>query len=289
MAVNFKDIGKAVKNIFSKGYDYDYNLKTQNKSKDGITMSSGFAMEKGSVLSGTTGLDYVDPTFGEVNVKLKVNGQDEDENTSLSCKLDKVTPGLKLTASCNVIPEVKVTADYVPEGKGVAVQAELTSDMKFSNSSLSANGSFTSNNFSIGLSGGVDLIKQEATSYDAALQFKTSPHTISLVTKKQFSTFLLGYHTSAVDDLGLGVQVQVKQSEGAYVPVATVGVDYSVNPTTTLKSKAAMTTSDCTLSYSITQKLSNPPLEVSFAQELKPCTGDFAASNWGFGLTLGDY
>jgi len=284
MPTKFKDIGKAVKNLLSKTFDYDYTLETTNKSKDGITMTSGFAMEEGNVLSGNAKMEYVDPAFGEVEVNMKVNGKKEDENTSLKCKLNKLSPGLEVTLSCNVIPEVALTADYVKDA--VAVTAVLNSDMKFSKSSLSANGSFTSNNFSLGLSGAVDLITQAPTDYDAGLQFKTKPHTISVVTKKQFSTFLLGYHVAAQDDLDVGVQVQAKKKDDTFVPLGTVGVDYSVNPTTTLKAKLD---TDKTLSYSIAHKLSNPPLKVNFAHELKPFTGDFTATNWGFGLTLGDY
>jgi len=290
MPITYKKIGKTVKDLLSKTFDYDYTLDTKNKSKDGITMSSGFAMEGSNVLSGTAKMEYVDPAFGDVEVNMKVNGKKEDENTSLTAKFKKLSPGLEVSLSCNVIPEVSLTADYTKDA--VAVQAALKSDMKLEKSKLSANGTFTQKNFGIGLSGVVDLKKQQSGDYQPSydynlgLQYTTKPHTVSLVTAKQCRTATLGYHVAVQDDLDVGVQAWTKNIPDFSEYGGTIGLNYKVNPTTSLKAK--VDTSQ-TLSYSITHKLSNPPLKVNFAHALKPFGGDFTATNWGFGLTLGDY
>jgi len=288
MVVKFKDCGKKIKDLLGKRFDFDYSLDTKNKSKDGYTMTCGFALEnpkaesKGE-LSGFTKMEYEDPSFGEVEVNMKVNGEKEDENTSLSCKLDKLADGLELNIACNVIPEVELTADYNKDS--LAAQAKLTSDMKFSNTALSANGAFTYNNFSLGVSGEFDLIGQEPKNYDAALQFTQKPHIVSLATKKQFSKFLVGYYTTPQDDLAVGAQVQITKDSDA-PPVGNFGFDWKINPTMSLKAKVDTLK---TFTYSVEHQLSNPALKVCFAHELKPCSESMAATNWGFGVTLGDY
>lgn len=288
MPQKFCDIAKKIKDLLKKRYDYDYTFNTINKSKDGLVMSSGFAMENSDKLSGSVKMEYKDETFGAVDVNIKVNGEKEDEDTKLACKLDKLADGLEINLECNVIPEVTVSADY--EQDAFAVQAEVQTDAKFEKATLSANGAFTYNDLlSIGVSGALDVTKQEPKDYDLALQYKQSPHIISLATQKKFKQFLLGYHASPQDDLEVGVQVQVTEEEtetGSYKPVGTLGCDYMINPTTSLRGKLD---TEGVLSYAIQYELSNPALKVNFGHEMKPLSGSLAATNWGFGLTVGDY
>jgi len=287
MPQKFGDIAKKIKDLFKKRYDYDYTLDIINKSKDGMTMSTGFAMEDQDVLSGCVKMEYEDEKLGKFDVNLKVNGKDEDESTQLCCKLDKLCDGLELNVKCNVIPEVTFTADY--EQDAFAAQAELTTDMKFQkNTTLAASGAFTYNDFTIGLSGELDLINQNPKNHDVALQYKQNPHIVSFATKKKFKQFLVGYHASPRDDLEAGIQIEVTEEEKdqEYKPIGNFGLDYMINPTTSLRAKLD---TDYTLSYAIQHELSNPALRVNFAHEMKPCSDSLAATNWGFGLTVGDY
>jgi len=287
MPLKYKDLGKSVKDLLTKRYDYDYTLQTTNKSKDGLTMSSDFTMEERKVLSGSAKMEYEDQAFGDVEVNMKVNGEKEDQDTNLKCTFKKLMKGAEVAVSCNVIPELTVEKTYKKDA--IALNSKLTTDFAFNKASFTANGAFTHSNFGVGLSGCVDLISKEPTDVGAALQFKSKPHTVSAVMKKlhaETKEILLGYHNTSVDDLQVGVHAKIKTTQPDVSLLGIFGLAYSVNPTTSLKAKFD---TDSTLSYNLEYQLSNPALKVNFAHEIKDFSGKESASNWGFGLTFGDY
>lgn len=288
-------LGKSTKCLFSTLYDYNFSLETTNKAKDGLTMTSGFSMEDGKTRTGSAQLQYEDESFGNVVVNMKVNGSNEDEDTNIQCTFNKLAKGLNLALSCNVIPELAIEKTFTKDS--VVINSRLTSDTTLSKASWSGNGAFTYNNFALGLHGAVDLVKKEPDTVDLALQFSQCPHTVSAIMKKLQSNekkFVLGYHTSCCDDWQLGFEGTVSEKTveeknekvKTWDKLAVFGFNYSVNPTTTLKAKMD---TKCKFSYAVEHQLSNPPLKVNFAHELQPCGGDFKATNWGFGLTFGDY
>lgn len=292
-AVSFKKIGKSAKDLLAKKYDYDFSLETINKSKDGLTMSSGFTMESRTDLSGSAKMEYEDPTFN-VEVNMKVNGKKEDEDTMLKCTFNKLMTGLDVSLSCNVIPELTMEKTYVHDS--FALNAKLVGDLNFSKACLDANGAFSVNNFTAGVNASVDLLTQKPKTVDVGLQFKQNPYTVSLLMKKlqtDAKQFLFGGHWTPQDDLSVGAHLLVKEvtkeDASSFETGATLGVDYAVSPTTSLKAKI-----DCckTFSYAIEHKLSNPAMKVNFSHALA-CCGDegqcCTTSNWGFGLTLGHY
>jgi len=288
----FKDIGKAPKDLVTKKYDYDFSLETTNKAKGGLTMSNGFTMESRTDLSGSAKMEYEDPTFN-VEVNMKLNGKKEDEDTMLKCTFNKLMKGLETSLSCNVLSELTMENTFVHDS--FAINAKLVGDLNFSKACLDANGAFTVNNFTAGLNASVDLLTQKIETVDVGLQFKQKPHTASLLMKKlqtDAKQFLFGYHSTPRDDLAVGGHISVKEvtNEGtsSFAPAATFGVDYAVNPTTTLKAKV----DTLTFSYAVEHKLSNPAVKVNFAHSLSSSCGTEACcttSNWGFGLMFGHY
>jgi len=287
MPAKYKDLGKSVKDLLTKRYEYDYTLKTTNKSKDGLTMSSDFTMEERNVLSGSAKMEYEDQAFGDVEVNMKVHGEKEDQDTNLKCTFKKLAEGAEVAVSCNVIPELTLDATYKKDA--FALKCLFNTDFAFSKSSLTANGAFTHSNFGVGLSGSADVISQQLKDVGAALQFKSKPHTVSAVMKKLHADnkeILLGYHNTSVDDLQLGVHGKINTTQPDVSLLGIFGLAYSVNPTTSLKAKLD---TNATLSYNIEYQLSNPALKVNFAHEIKDFSGKESASNWGFGLTFGDY
>lgn len=295
MPLKYKGIGKSAKDLLSKKYDYDFSLETTNKSKDGLTMTSGFTMESRTDLSGSAKMEYEDPSIN-VEVNMKVNGQKEDEDTNLKCTFNKVMNGLDVSLSCNVIPELTLEKTFVHDS--FAMNAKLVGDLNFSKACLDANGAFSANNFTAGLNASVDLLTHTPKTVDVGLQFQQKPHTLSLIGKKlqtDAKQFLLGYHNSKVpccdgSDLAVGAHVTVKEKEdSSWEPKLSMGADWGISPTTCLKAKI-----DCCglFSYAVEHKLSNPAMKVNFAHELNVggegcCTT--TTSNWGFGLTLGNY
>jgi len=287
----YKDFHKKVKKLFKDNYAYDFELSTTNKAKDGLTMTSGFSMEKRKDRTGSAQLEYTDESYGNVVVNMKVNGENEDEDTNVKCTLNKLAEGLDVSLSCNVIPELSVEKTFTKDS--VVVNSKFTSDTGFSKASWSGNGAFSYNNFGIGLAGAVDLVKKEPTTVDVALQFSQSPHTVSAIMQKLQSNskkIVLGYHTSCCKDWQFAIEGTVaektEEKTKTWDKLAICGFNYSVNPTTTLKAKCD---TKCKFSYAVEHQLSNPPLKVNFAHELQPCGGNFKATNWGFGLTFGDY
>lgn len=285
MPVNYADIGKTIFDLLN-GFKYNYSLQTTNKSKDGLTMSSGFVYEKGedNVLCGSGKMEYKDDSFGEVEVNMKVNGEEEESLTKLSAKFDQLHDGLTLSASCNVKPEVKLSAEYSKDA--IAAKAALSTDHTFEDAQISANAAYTMKQFSVGLSGKYEINKPDNFDSDAAFQFDQSPHIVSIATKNKFNSLLVGYHISPRDDLNIGAQLEVKELMAQPDWVSTFGVDFQIDPTTSLKAKID---TDKTISLKALYQLSNPPLKFSFCNEMKPFSGDLSATAWGFGLTLGDY
>jgi len=278
-------IGSTIQALIN-GFHYDYSLQTKNKSKDGLTMSSGFVYEKGetNVICGSSNLEYKDDSFGEVEVNMKVNGKDEEKLTKLSVTFDQLYDGLTLSASCNAKPEVKLLAKYSKDA--IAAEAALATDHTFEDAQISANAAYTMKQFTVGLSGKYEANKPDNFDSDAALQFDQSPHIVSIATRNKFNSLLLGYHVSPRDDLAVGAQLEVKELMTKPDWVSTFGVDFQIDATTSLKAKID---TDKTISFKALYQLSNPPLKLSLCNEMKPFSGDLSATAWGFGITLGDY
>eukprot|EP00463_Aulacantha_scolymantha_P004604 TRINITY_DN5726_c0_g1_i1.p1 TRINITY_DN5726_c0_g1~~TRINITY_DN5726_c0_g1_i1.p1 ORF type:complete len:108 (+),score=24.74 TRINITY_DN5726_c0_g1_i1:504-827(+) len=97
----------------------------------------------------------------------------------------------------------------------MSLQTKLSSDVKLSNTALSASGSMSYSDFSFGLSGELDLIEQKSKNYDVGLQFKTcfddKPNIFSFGTCNKFTEFLAGYHVMPTKDLECGVKVKVTE------------------------------------------------------------------------------
>jgi len=288
MPAKYKCIGKKTKDLLSKLYDNDFVLQTVNKSKDGFTMTSGLTMENRSNLSGDTTMEYEDDIFN-VEVNMNVNGEKEDENTTIKCTANQLTKGLDVSLGFNVCLDMTAEMTYVHDS--FAINAKVLADAWRKKTSVSANGAFTFNNLAAGLNASFDLIKQEPDTIDIGLQYQQKPHTGSVLLKKLHKNskqFDLGYHVTPKDDLSVAALVNIKEEnagdESTFVPKATLGVNYSVNPTTTLKAKVD-TSKD--FSYAIEQKLSNPPVKINFSHSMQsPC---FTTKDWGFGLTFGNY
>jgi len=288
MPLKYKSIGKSPKDLLSKLYDYDFVLETVNKSKDGFTMSSGLTMENRTNLSGDTTMEYEDDTFN-VEVNMNVNGEKEDENTTIKCTANQLTKGLDVSLGFNVCLDMTAELTYVHDS--FAVNAKVLADAWRKKTCFSANGAFTLNNFAAGLNASFDLIKQEPDTIDIGLQYQQKPHTASVLLKKLHKNskqFDLGYHVTPLDDVAVAALVNVKEvtngDETNFEPKATLGVDYSVNPTTTLKAKVDTCKN---FSYAVEQKLSNPALKMNFAHTMNGSC--FTTKDWGFGLTFGNY
>jgi len=128
----------------------------------------------------------------------------------------------------------------------------------------------------------------ELADYNLGVEFQRPNYSVSLTTEKQLDWVNLYYQQKLDSTHTLGAQFKLELG-GKRSHVLTVGNEYALSPSSTLKSKVDLPSGQ--VSFALDHRLKDPSVSVSFVGAFTPSTfsKQVKADKWGFGLSVGDY
>jgi len=277
-------LGKKVKDLFKKKFQIKNELKTINKSANGVELESSFGGDTSvnGVVKGTYKKDgyEVEGTFktvGEVNAKVTAK---------------KLVPGLEATVSGeSKKTQIKLDAQYAQPFYSTAADVTHT----LSNQKTLLNGSLMIgfDGLSVGLSGQLDALSDDVlTDYNCGAEYTQDDLTVSLFTNKKGSVITASYYQKISGDCNLGASLKMdpdvanEMREGQHV--LTVGADYNLDSSTDIAIKGDTSGVLCA---NIQHVLSNPSLKLDIGASFdsKKSTNVLAADKFGISCTFGDF
>jgi len=271
-------LGKKVKDLLNKTFEIKNELKTVNKSANGVTLESSFNADtdvtgtsKGTIKKDCCECEGVFKTAGEVNLKVTTK---------------KLSPGLEVSLQGKSKKhQVILNAKYAQPF--YATSATLTHNLD-SNTLLDGELMLGYDGLSVGVSGQLDVLSDEKlTDYNCGAEFTQKDLTLSFFTQNA-GKITASYWQKLSDDCCLGASLNMDPNSTEDPNCLTVGVDYKLDPATMLAVKGDTNGIVCT---KIEHVLTSPSLKIGIGASFdsKKATNLLAAESFGIACTLGDF
>jgi len=281
----FSKLGQAAKDLFDKKYDYKNLVQLKNKTKLGLTFTSGADITNKGV-GGLVKLKYKKDTFGEAEGELHTGGVGK-----AVIKAKKLYPGLAVTLTEEAKPKahpndpsVKVGADYQRE----FVSGQLSAETSFwKHSQVVAAAVIGYDGLSVGFEAKADPHRlTEVEDYNVGAEYAQPDFTATVKTADKGETLAGTAHLKASDDHQVAF-TYTKKLDGSDDDSFAVGTEYKVDATTNFKVKADTKGVLATL---VQHRLANPRLLFGLTSSFDVTNPRSVASkDVGVSLTFGDY
>jgi len=280
----YNKLGKKVKDLLGKKFEIKNELKTINKSANGVTLESSFNAD--GAVSGASKATYK-PGCYEVEGVFKTANE-----VNLKVASKKLMPGLEVSLQGkskkqHVVLDAKYAQPFY------AGSATVTTNVN--NHKTIVDGAFMIgfDGLSVGVSGKVDVLAEEKlTDYNCGAEYTQDDLTISLFTANLGSKITASYWQKLSGDCSLGASLLMDpdahdDGKGA-AHCLTVGVDYKLDSATMLAAKMNTSGTVCT---NIEHVLTNPcaKLSIGASFDSKNATVSFSPDKFGIACTLGDF
>jgi len=268
----FGKLGSKVKDLFSKKYDYHNSIKVTSKT-NGITIEAG-GNDKSGDFNGNVVTTHKDKSYGETELTLNTSGKTKDSKVKVKFNQFQAGMDASVSTSADCAPTVEVNHKC----GSTAANAKFTTNGE--KHSLSASACYGLDNVTLGLSAAT---KDFGTLSDcnAGFEYSSNDLVVSAVTKSFFGKVGVSFFQKWTDSLQWGASVNVLPE----VSDLTVGAEYSLDKSTTLKGKA---NTGGVLSAAVEHKLKDPNFKLNLATEFDS-NDNFKSTNFGVGLSFGDY
>jgi len=267
----FGKLGKGVKDLFSKKYDYANEIKVTSKADPSLKLEASGSDAGKNGLAGKTVVTYNDKSFGEAEFTVAT---DSDINGKFT--LDKFQDGVDVT--------ITTTAALAPTVEVNHKTDSLSSNLKFktdgSKHNLDASTVYKYDAFAVGVSGSTSDFGS-LKDYNAGLEYSSGDITVTAKTSKKFETVTLSFLQKWTKSLTWGARMNVLPECNAI----TVGTEYKLDGNTVVKS---MANTSGVVSAAIEHELSDPQFKMNLAAEFDTNSG-LSAQKFGVGLSFGDY
>lgn len=262
----FGKIGVSSKDLLSKKYDYDNEMKISTEAAGGWTLEAT-GTDAGGPLAGLTTLKYNNKSYGNVEGTFHTSGAPKDNKAKIT--LNKFYKGAEAIVNAN--PEA---ADLELKYKqdGAAVSAKVTSSMAVDAS------------LSLGMEGvvlGGSVASKDLGSisdYSAGAQYSQSGFTGSILAKKQCSAVSVSLFQKYSKSFSWGTTMQLSNN------AMDLGVEYAILPDTTVKAKAS---SSKMFALAMEYKVPDPQFKMNLAAEFDGSKQTVEAKKFGVGLVFG--
>jgi len=279
----YNKLGKKVKDLLGKKFEIKNELKTINKSANGVTLESSFngdgavsGASKGTYKPGCYEVEGVFKTANEVNLKVASK---------------KLVPGLEVSLQ-GKSKKQQVILDAKYAQPFYAGSATLTTDVGKENYDTSINGSFMIgfDGLSVGVNGVVDFAADDKLKdYNCGAEYTQDDLTISLFTQSLGSKITASYWQKLSGDCNLAASLQMDPDAGkGAAHVLTVGVEHRLDSATMLAAK--MNTCG-TVNTNIEHILNSPSVKLSIGAsfDAKKASACCTPDKFGIACTLGDF
>jgi hypothetical protein len=279
MPTQWADFGKKTKDLLTKKYDFKNELKTINKTQDGVNIETG--------VCGSTAQGYMKVSckrdFGEVEAEIHSNPEAGDK---AKVKFDKlVDKHLAVTVNASSAATVGVETTF--EKDRFAGKLDLNHSEKATKATISAAVGLNKE-LTVGASADIDATHGNFAlkDYNAGVEGRHKDVTAAVKTSRNRQDVTLSIFHKFASNLQWGANVVVHPQDG-FSPVLTLGCEHELSTVTTIKSRG---TTDGALGFVVEQKLKNPSLKLNLAAEFDVAKSfNGPAKKFGLSLVFGDY
>jgi hypothetical protein len=266
----FGKLGVACKDLLSKKYDYNNEIKVCTKADGGLTLEAVATDASKGGLSGFTTVKYSDKCLGDGEATIHTSGVPKD--TKGKFKFTKLAPGVDVTLSGGADFNGNVDINYKQELASVNTKVSFGDSTKVDASAcvgmdgITLGGSVASNDCA------------SVTDYNIGAQYAQKDLTLTVVTAKQLNDVKVSVFHKYCKNLDWGAQVNLAKSN-----TLTIGSEYKLDCNTTLKVKGD---TSGTVAGAVEHKVKDPQFKMNLAAEFATSNG-LEAKKFGVGLVFG--
>jgi len=281
----FGSIGKTTKDLLKKPFEIKTELKTINKSENGVKLESSFGGETSwnGVLKGSCNVREKVDIEGEVKTVGELTGK-------VSSKT--VVPGLEIALSGkSKNKEIKLDTKYAQPF--YAVSGDITHLLTSTTPKITGSGMIGFDGLSVGVSGVIDPSDDNViVDYNCGAEYSQDDLTVSLFTENQGGVITASYWQRLSGDCDLGVSLKMDPETGDEMKetqhVLTVASKYKLDAATNVAIKGNTSGIVCA---SIQHVLSNPNLKLVLGASFDATKSSnvLAADKFGISCTFGDF
>eukprot|EP00823_Brevimastigomonas_motovehiculus_P007030 TRINITY_DN6050_c0_g1_i1.p1 TRINITY_DN6050_c0_g1~~TRINITY_DN6050_c0_g1_i1.p1 ORF type:complete len:312 (-),score=60.38 TRINITY_DN6050_c0_g1_i1:1115-1984(-) len=281
----FSKLGEKVKDLFTKGYDYEHQAKVKSAIDPKLSIESAAILKGNNEIGGNSKLKYK-PSFGEIEAEVHTKG-----DASAQIKHTKLTDGLSLIFKAVGAPAAKRAGKFTTEYKrdAFAGTASVNVTEKLDTTTeLSAVTGF--DGFSFGGQVLHDASAKAAHDFNIGTEYTPSPaYTLTLKTLQQMGQLQFGYiHNIKNDKLNTSVGGTFTYDRLATEPsdmrVFALGADHQIDEKTKVKGSVDTRAILCGM---VEHKLHNPNMKVNLSSQWD-VKKQSTPTKFGCGLSFGD-
>lgn len=259
----FADLGKKVKDLFKKQYDYKESLKLNTKGSP-LSIETDVETHLGSKTYAQSKITYKDSSFGSVQTVL---GSDPSK-FSTELTLDKLSSGLEIK-----IKPVGQSMSTTYKTDGVTITGSANAAQKLELAAVAK----VTNDWVAGLSATVKS-GSDLSDYNVGVQYATKALVASWITNKCASGHTIGWYQKLPSGI-FGMDV----ATGKEGNVLRVGGDCEFSDDLTLRGKFD---SKGILSTAVTHIFAQPKMKAVISSEFDIFADDIAPKKIGIALSM---
>jgi len=281
----YAKLGKKVKDLLGKTFEIKNELKTINKSANGVKLESSFGGD--TAVTGCAKGTYTKGKCCEVEGEFKTAGEVNAKVTAKS-----LAPGLEVSLT-GKSKKTLVTAAAKYAQPFYAIAADIAHTISSQKTLLNGSAMIGFDGLSVGLSGQIDALSDDKlTDYNCGAEYSQDDLTVSLFTQKQGSVITASYWQKISGDCSLGASLKMdpdvanEMKEGQHI--LTVGAKYKLDSATDIAVKGDTSGVVCA---NIEHVLSNPSLKLGIGASFDSTKSEnvLAADKFGISCTFGDF
>lgn len=275
----FSKLGKATKDLIKKKFQSDTEIKTINKSNEGlpIKLEIGCKYPVGFVKTTVENFLTDGTKFeGEVDTLGTVTGKGTYKNYANLNGLELILSG-KFAEKGNC---AKFETNY--ERDMIAFNASSAYDSKKLDLGASAVVGAEGVSCGVGVTGSYET-DFAMTDVNVGVQYQQDDFSVALTTQNKLSTLTTAYYQKITGALQIGASYLLPDKGKA---VLTAAAEYDLDKDSTLKVKANTEANICFLAE---HRMKNPMLKFAVGSDFDCSGNDLVTKNFGVGLTFGDY
>jgi len=275
MVLQLDKLGKSVKDLFGKKYDFTgLTIETSNTSSGNVSVES-----VGNWGDSVTGQSKLEWNEAKLKAVVQLSTSDDDKNTKAEITLNKVAPGVDVTVSSNSVPDVALKAVYSNDN----VAATFKANRNLADDSTAFSLAATAGKDGVTVGGDVHMdLAANLTDYNLGLQYDNKDLTATVMAKKQFSKINGCFYYKnfpVLDNTVVGACVDYNLKDGS----SNVGLGFQneLDANTTIKTKFNLAGNVATV---VEHRLADPRLTVALASNYEASSGRLQATGMGLNL-----
>jgi len=273
----FKNLGKGLKDLIEKKFDFNRDVKVKTTTQNGISFESTGRANKGGDINGILKTTYKRSDFGTIEAEF-----DTDGKAKASIEADKVSKGLVIKTATDHDFTTSIDAAY-SQGY-LAVNGILSSGKK---TTVETSAVFGHEGLSAGLQDTFDIKQAAIIDYNVGGEYTQGNYTVTVKTSDAAENINLGflYNVNADNTVGGAIKYGLSGKDQSRF-LATAVYSTVLDRDTTLKAKLD---TDGAVTGALEQRLSNPKVKYGLTSQFNWRNPSLIPDKFGLSVGFGDF